>query len=70
MLMISIAPTTALEHYQTLLDQVKSANPVVLTEDDQEKYIILDLNDYKKLINGFNLLTDLTDSKKLKDSSK
>jgi len=68
--MISIAPTTALEHYQTLLDQVKSANPIILTEDDQEKYIILDLDDYKKLINGLSLLTDLTDSKKLTDSSK
>lgn len=68
--MISIAPTTALEHYQALLDQVKSANPVILTEDDQEKYIILDLDDYKKLINGLSLLTDLTDSKKLKNPSK
>ena len=62
--MPSIKPVSDLRNYTEVLKDITVGNPVFLTRDGREKYVLLDMADYEKTQAGIKLMTELAKGRK------
>ena len=62
--MPSIRPFSDLQNYNELLRNVAIREPVILTKNGKEKYVILDIADYEKMQATMKLITELAKGEK------
>jgi PHD/YefM family antitoxin component YafN of YafNO toxin-antitoxin module len=60
----SIKPVSDLRNYTEVLKDITVGNPVFLTRDGKEKYVLLDMADYEKTQAGIKLMTELAKGRK------
>jgi PHD/YefM family antitoxin component YafN of YafNO toxin-antitoxin module len=57
--MTTVMPVSSLRNYSDVLVQVGSGSPVLLTDNERERYAILDMADYDRLVAEQALLSEL-----------
>ena len=60
--MSKIIPITDLDDYTTVLTNCVSGTPVFLTENGRDRYVIIDIHEYKKLIAMLDLYEKLSEA--------
>ena len=62
--MSSVKAISDLKNYNDVLDNVAVGEPVFLTENGQERYALIDLQEYEKMRATISLLSELAKAEK------
>ena len=57
--MTTVMPVSSLRNYSDVLVQVGPGSPVLLTDNERERYAILDMADYDRLVAEQTLFSEL-----------
>lgn len=62
--MPTIKPISDLRNYPDVLRDVSIDSPVFLTKNGRGRYVLLDIDDYEKIISSLKLMNELSKGKK------
>jgi prevent-host-death family protein len=62
--MPAIKPVSDLQNYMEVLRDIAAGEPVFLTKNGREKYVILDIEDYEKTRASIKLMAELAQGRK------
>ena len=63
--MPNIKPISDLRNYTEVLNTVAIGNPVFLTKNGRERYVILDIDEYEKMQVALKLMGELSKGERL-----
>lgn len=62
--MSKIRPVSDLRNYNDVLNECRESSPVYLTKKGRGKYVLLDIDDYEKMIASMKLVAHLEEGEK------
>lgn len=68
-IMPNIRPITDLQNYNEVLGEITVGNPVFLTQNGADRYAIIDMVDYKKILSTIEIMKALSSAKESTEDS-
>jgi len=62
--MSKIRPVSDLRNYNDVLNECRESSPVYLTKKGRGKYVLMDIEDYEKMITTMKLIANLEEGEK------